>query len=116
MTHMQGLIQGYGTAQDFITEGLTSPVVYDLPTGPVAVVTVNLFSREESDIRPRPDLAFTGTEVSPPSTVVQRPLEIWPWVLFASLVLLSVEWWFYNRAGRLRLRLRLGRKQESSRS
>src|SRR5207245_315519 len=48
---LQGLVQGYGTAQDFITEGLTSPVVYDLPTGPVAVVAVNLFTQYVVDLR-----------------------------------------------------------------
>ncbi|HKP51753.1 MAG TPA: VWA domain-containing protein [Chloroflexia bacterium] len=64
---------------------------------------VNLFSRDESDIAPRPDLAFAGTEAAPAQSEATRPLEIWPWVLLASLGLLSVEWWFYNRAGRLRL-------------
>jgi len=65
---------------------------------------VNLFSPDESDITPRPNLAFAGTEAAPPQSATTRPLEIWPWVLLASLALLSVEWWFYNRAGRLRLR------------
>ncbi|MEO8285546.1 MAG: VWA domain-containing protein [Chloroflexota bacterium] len=64
---------------------------------------VNLFSRDESDITPRPDLAFTGTgPTEPVGQQAERPLEIWPYVLLASLLLLAVEWWFYNRAGRLR--------------
>ncbi len=65
---------------------------------------VNLFSPDELDITPRPNLAFAGTEAAPAQNAATRPLEIWPWVLLASLALLSVEWWFYNRAGRLRLR------------
>lgn len=60
---------------------------------------VNLFSREESSIAPRPDLAFTGAEASPAASSTERPLEIWPWVLLASLLLLSLEWWLYNRPG-----------------
>jgi hypothetical protein len=39
-----GLIQGYGVAQDFVTQGVESPVVYDDPVnGPQAVVNANLF-------------------------------------------------------------------------
>jgi hypothetical protein len=68
---------------------------------------VNLFSRDESDITPRPDLAFTGTgPAEPAGQQATRPLEIWPWLLLASLAILAVEWWFYNRAGRLRLQAR----------
>ncbi len=50
---LHGAVQGYGTAQDFITEGLTSPVVFDLPTGPVAVVAVNLLGQYAVDLRTR---------------------------------------------------------------
>jgi hypothetical protein len=65
---------------------------------------VNLFSRDESNIAPRPDLAFTGTgPAAPAGRQAARPLEIWPWLLVASLAILALEWWFYNRAGRLRL-------------
>jgi Ca-activated chloride channel family protein len=64
---------------------------------------VNLFSRDESDITPRPDLAFTGTiPAEPTGQQAARPLEIWPWLLAASLLILALEWWFYNRAGRFR--------------
>jgi hypothetical protein len=68
---------------------------------------VNLFSRDESGIRPRADLAFVGAGPSQPvGEQATRPLEIWPWLLAASLAVLAVEWWFYNRAGRLRLQAR----------
>jgi hypothetical protein len=73
------------------------------PLGEAEQFAVNLFSREESDITPQANLVFTGTETAPAQGEATRPLEIWPWVLLASLLLLSVEWWFYNRAGRLRL-------------
>jgi Ca-activated chloride channel family protein len=67
------------------------------PLGEREQFAVNLFSREESDITPNPNLAFTGTEAAPPTGETRRPLEIWPWVLLASLALLAVEWWVYNR-------------------
>ncbi|MFN2582966.1 MAG: S8 family serine peptidase, partial [Candidatus Dormibacteria bacterium] len=41
---VQGLVQGYGVAQDFVTQGTESPVVYNDPqNGPQAVVNANLF-------------------------------------------------------------------------
>jgi Ca-activated chloride channel family protein len=76
------------------------------PLGEPEQFAVNLFSRDESNITPYADLAFTGTETAPAQGGATRPLEIWPWVLLASLLLLSVEWWFYNRVGRLRLPVR----------
>ncbi len=67
---LQGLVQGYGTAQDFITEGLTSPVVYDLPTGPVAVVTVNLFSQYLVDLRTRTTRQFGNASLAQGGAIV----------------------------------------------
>jgi hypothetical protein len=74
------------------------------PLGDPEHFAVNLFSRDESDITPHPDLAFAGNGPAQPSGAqTARPLEIWPWLLAASLVILALEWWFYNRAGRFRL-------------
>ena len=61
---LQGAVQGYGSAQDFITEGLTSPVVYDLPTGPVAVVAVNLFGQYLVDLRTRTTRQFGNASLA----------------------------------------------------
>ncbi|HEY7926117.1 MAG TPA: hypothetical protein VIG86_01715 [Candidatus Dormibacteraeota bacterium] len=46
-----GLIQGYGVAQDFVTQGVESPVIYDSPQGPQAVVNTNLFSQYRVDLK-----------------------------------------------------------------
>lgn len=73
------------------------------PLGEPEQFAVNLFSRDESNITPRPSIAFTGTQAAPGPGAARRPLEIWPWVLLASLLLLGIEWWFYNRGGRPRL-------------
>ena len=75
------------------------------PLGEPEHFAINLFSREESDITPHPELAFTGTGVAATGTDLKRPLDVWPWLLLLALVVLSLEWWFYNRAGMLRLRL-----------
>jgi len=67
---LQGAVQGYGTAQDFITEGLTSPVVYDLPTGPVAVVAVNLFGQYLVDLRTRTTRQFGNASLAQGGAIV----------------------------------------------
>ncbi len=47
-----GLIQGYGVAQDFVTQGVESPAIYDDPNnGPQAVVNANLFSQYRVDLK-----------------------------------------------------------------
>src|SRR5205823_6671742 len=43
--------QGYGTAQDFITEGVQTPVAYEGPTGPQLVANPGLFTSQTIDLR-----------------------------------------------------------------
>ena len=62
-----GLIQGYGVAQDFVTQGVESPAVYDSGSGPQAVVNSNLFLPTKVDLRtasaaPAP---FAGAVLAP---------------------------------------------------
>jgi len=76
---------------------------------------VNLFSRDESNIAPRADVGFTGSQPTPDASAAKRPLEIWPWVLLASLLLLTVEWWYYNRPRGLRFpRLKAPRRGKAT--
>jgi hypothetical protein len=64
-----GLIQGYGVAQDFVTQGTESPVVYDSPAGPQLVVNSNLFLPVRVDARTRQVSAvFAGASIPPPTT------------------------------------------------
>ncbi|HEX8231210.1 MAG TPA: BatA and WFA domain-containing protein [Chloroflexia bacterium] len=56
--------------------------------------------RDEVDITPHANLPFVGTQTAATVEGEKRPLEIWPWVLAASLLLLALEWWYYNRGGR----------------
>ncbi|GAC1331113.1 MAG: hypothetical protein NVSMB17_08940 [Candidatus Dormibacteria bacterium] len=46
-----GLIQGYGVAQDFVTQGTESPAIYDSPQGPQAIVNANLFFPVRVDLK-----------------------------------------------------------------
>jgi hypothetical protein len=43
--------QGYGTAQDFMTEGVQTPVAMDLPAGPLLVANAGLFTQFRVDLR-----------------------------------------------------------------
>ena len=62
-----GLIQGYGVAQDFVTQGVESPVIYDDPVnGPQAVVNANLFAPYRVDLK-------TATVSNTPFTLATIP-------------------------------------------
>ncbi|MDQ6746823.1 MAG: hypothetical protein M3010_01760, partial [Candidatus Dormibacteraeota bacterium] len=91
-TPIPGLIQGYGVAQDFVTQGVESPAIYDGPTGPQAVVNSNLFFPVRVDLKnpntPDPKVPFVGlsTEVVPQLTALGLPpLAIVPFTTSASL-------------------------------
>ncbi|MDQ3706720.1 MAG: BatA and WFA domain-containing protein [Chloroflexota bacterium] len=60
--------------------------------------------RDEVDITPHANFPFADTQAAPTAEGEKRPLEIWPWVLAASLLLLALEWWYYNRGGRVVLK------------
>jgi hypothetical protein len=64
---IQGLVQGYGVAQDFVTQGVESPAVYDTGNGPQAVVNANLFLPFRVDLRTATPASnpFTPTTISP---------------------------------------------------
>ncbi|HET6260914.1 MAG TPA: VWA domain-containing protein, partial [Chloroflexia bacterium] len=57
--------------------------------------------RDEVQIAPRSVLRLGAEQAGSTVEGEKRPLEIWPWVLAASLLLLGVEWWYYNRGGRV---------------
>jgi Ca-activated chloride channel homolog len=77
------------------------------PLGEPEQFAVNLFSLDESNVTPRPELALAGQVGQPTggqAAQEETPLEIWPWVLVLGLLVLAAEWWVYNRPGGLRLR------------
>jgi hypothetical protein len=48
---LQAVQQGYGSAQDFITEGVQTPVAYDAPSGPKLVANPGLYFAQTIDLR-----------------------------------------------------------------
>jgi hypothetical protein len=45
------LVQGYGTAQDFVTEGVQTPAAFETPTGPQLVANAGLAQANVVDLR-----------------------------------------------------------------
>lgn len=62
----------------------------------VDLFSINLFSRLESQIRPREtfDLGYETVETS---GMMETRKEYWRWLLAGALIILAVEWWLYNR-------------------
>jgi hypothetical protein len=85
--------------------------VYDVMRGEQVIerFAVNLFDRQESDVRLRPSQDESGSTVQPAdirignsdvaATVGQTPsrIEAWKIVLSCALVVLILEWYIYNR-------------------
>lgn len=61
-----------------------------------SLFVVNLFSGLASDLKPAETLALpAGTPA--PQAERKVPNEVWPWLAWAMLAGLGVEWWVYNR-------------------
>jgi hypothetical protein len=60
--------QGYGTAQDFITEGVQTPVAYDSPSGPQLVANPGLFTSQTINLRTGTMQAESPGSIPPDST------------------------------------------------
>jgi von Willebrand factor type A domain/Aerotolerance regulator N-terminal len=100
------------TAQDvFQYQNTSQPGVYDVRRGDQVVerFAVNLFDRQESDIRVRPTQGEAGSTIQPAdikignidvkATLGQTPsrTEAWKFVLGCALFVLVLEWYIYNR-------------------
>ncbi len=60
-------------------------------------VAVNLLDARETDIAPQESLEFgRGTVLASAGPRVQTR-EFWPWLMYAALALLLIEWWIYSR-------------------
>ncbi len=57
---------------------------------------VNLFDAEESNIRPRAEIGIGSTKIGKGETR-STPRETWFWFVLGGLVILSAEWFLYNR-------------------
>jgi hypothetical protein len=58
---------------------------------------VNLFDKNESDIRPRDTIQIGQTEIT--NTVSEKigQYELWPWLGMLAIIILMIEWQVYHR-------------------
>ncbi|MFM7259903.1 MAG: hypothetical protein ACKO3W_04800, partial [bacterium] len=64
-------------------------------------VAVNIGSADESRIAPIADLELGTQTVQGISVGANRRGALWPWVLFAGLLIVLLEWWSYQRQVRV---------------
>jgi Ca-activated chloride channel family protein len=62
-----------------------------------AVFAVNLFDEAESDIAPREVVRVGQVEVTAAAQEAEGRREFWPWLAGATLGVLVIEWWAYQR-------------------
>lgn len=62
-----------------------------------AVWAVNLFDEAESNIRPQEVVRVGQAELSSAAGEEEGRRELWPWLVGATLGVLVVEWWTYQR-------------------
>src|SRR2546427_5308203 len=67
---LHGLVPSDGSAPGLLPDILPPPVVYDLPTGPVAVVAVNLFGQHLVDLRTRATRQFANASLAQGGAIV----------------------------------------------
>jgi len=65
--------------------------------GAVWLAAANLLNRQETDVVPRPAVAFGSDRREAVSTVVESNREIWKLAVWSALVLLAAEWLVYTR-------------------
>jgi hypothetical protein len=85
--------------KDFIFGNTNTVGLYDVTWGDNDKYrfAVNLFDMQESNIEPRTDLQIGDQKLSEDQEPIRRRQELWPWFVFAALVILLLEWVAYNR-------------------
>jgi Ca-activated chloride channel family protein len=67
----------------------------------VRLVAVNIFDAAESRIEPLPELRLGNASVQGISVASSRRGALWPWILALGLLVVVVEWWYYQRQVRV---------------
>ena len=65
------------------------------------LVAVNIADPAESRIAPLAELSLGNTNVQGISVTASRRGALWPWVLALGLLVVVVEWWYYQRQVRV---------------
>ncbi len=58
---------------------------------------VNLFDKNESDIRPRDTIQIGQTEITHTVSEQIGQYELWPWLAMLAIIILMIEWQAYHR-------------------
>lgn len=96
----QKLVIPRGPQSTFVYGNTETKGVYRVREGKSDVTqqfAVNLFDTVESDIRPNNMLETSKERIEGQQTVVPARFEFWKFLLIASLVILMLEWYIYNR-------------------
>ena len=90
-----------GPQNTFVYGNTERKGVYKVRDGEPPKVTqqfaVNLFDTVESNIRPNDELITTKEQIEGKQSVVPARFELWKYLLIASLIILMLEWYIYNR-------------------
>ena len=65
------------------------------------LVAVNVANADEARIDPLPELRLGNTSVQGISVSATRRGALWPWVLALGLLIVVLEWWYYQRQVRV---------------
>ena len=65
------------------------------------LVAVNIFDAAESRIEPLPELRLGNANVQGIAVASSRRGALWPWILALGLLVVVVEWWYYQRQVRV---------------
>lgn len=68
---------------------------------PAGSFAVNLFSADESDIRPRPTIQIGQAAVTTTADGNVGQRELWPWLIGLAFIVLLMEWWVHHRGTQL---------------
>ena len=81
LTESQGLIESPGLAESLTIDRFA----------------VNLFSPEESDIKPKSTIQVGRNTITQSDETELGQREFWPWLATLALLVLIIEWWIYHR-------------------
>ncbi|HEX8551844.1 MAG TPA: BatA and WFA domain-containing protein [Abditibacteriaceae bacterium] len=78
-------------------DGATQAGLYRVAAGKYSsAFGVSLLNATESDLTPKDKLTIGGKELGGTSSA-RSNRELWPWIVFAALSLLGLEWWIFHR-------------------
>ena len=85
-------------SRDLLVADTAKQGVYRVTAGTNSITfAANLTDSNESNIRPREEIAVGKYASIAASTMRRSNAEIWRWLALAGLIVLMFEWWFYHK-------------------